>query len=116
MKGSNNREAGWLAVKELLKVNEVYGEGETFPSRSARLHIFSNCVNIIEHLPALQRDQKHPTDCMTEPHNITHLPDALRYFALTYTTPAEAPKTELTAIGRHERRLLRQMKSKKFYY
>ena len=115
MKGSNNREAGWLAVKEMLEV-KTSGSGSGPDSKTARLHIFSSRVNIIEHLPALQRDQKHPTDCMTEPHNITHLPDALRYFALTYTTPADAPRQELSAIGRHEQRLLRHMKNKKFYY
>ena len=80
-KASRTREAGWLAVKELLK---VYGEGE---DRASRLHIFDTCKMLIEHLPALQRDTKRPTDCMTEPHDITHLPDALRYFCLQYTTP-----------------------------
>jgi phage terminase large subunit len=79
LKGNRNREAGWLAIKELLTVKN----GES------RLKIFSNCVNLIECLPALQRDAKKPTDCMTEPHDITHLPDALRYFCLQYTTPAK---------------------------
>ena len=82
-KASRTREAGWLAVKELLK---VYGEGE---DRSTRLHIFNTCGQLIEHLPALQRDAKRPSDCMTEPHDITHLPDALRYFCLQYTSPSK---------------------------
>lgn len=78
-KGNRNRETGWLAVKELLGVKN----GES------RLKIFSNCTGIIECLPALQRDAKKPTDCMTEPHDITHLPDALRYFCLQYVYPAD---------------------------
>lgn len=82
-KASRTREAGWLAVKELLK---VYGEGE---DGSTRLHIFNTCGLLIEHLPALQRDAKRPSDCMTEPHHITHLPDALRYFCLQYTSPSK---------------------------
>lgn len=79
LKGNRNREAGWLAVKELLTVK----------GKEARLKIFSNCTGLIECLPALQRDAKHPTDCMTEPHDITHLPDSLRYFCLQYTSPSK---------------------------
>lgn len=82
-KASRSRESGWLAIKELLK---VYGEGE---DRSSRLHIFDTCVKLIECLPALQRDAKRPSDCMTEPHDITHLPDALRYFCLQYISPTK---------------------------
>ena len=80
-KGNRNRETGWLAVKELLSVKN----GES------RLKIFSNCSGLIECLPALQRDNKRPTDCMTEPHDITHLPDALRYFCLQYVYPSKEP-------------------------
>jgi len=79
LKGNRNREAGWLAVKELLTVKN----GES------RLKIFNTCQNLIECLPALQRDSKRPTDCMTEPHDITHLPDVLRYFCLQYVYPAK---------------------------
>lgn len=91
IKGNNNRETGWLAVKDMLRVFE------TDSGKESRLKIFSNCVNLAEYLPALQRDAKHPTDCMTEPHEITHLPDALRYFECQFTVPAKVPekKTEL---------------------
>ena len=82
-KSSNDREAGWLAVKELLKVDS---NGE------ARLKIFSNCRELIKCLPALQIDQKRPTDCATEPHEITHMPDALRYFAASWSRPVEPEK------------------------
>lgn len=87
-KSSNNREAGWLALKDLMQVKN----GES------RLKIFDNCVELIDCLTSLQRDKKHPTDCTTEPHEITHLPDALRYFALQYVSPSseyKKPKTEL---------------------
>lgn len=82
-KAFNDREAGWLAVKELLKVDS---NGE------ARLKIFSNCRELIKCLPALQIDQKRPTDCATEPHDITHMPDALRYYAASWARPIEAEK------------------------
>lgn len=79
LKGNRNRETGWLAVKELLAVK----------NGDSRLKIFSNCTELIECIPALQRDARRPTDCMTEPHNITHLPDALRYFCLQYVYPTK---------------------------
>ena len=77
-KSSNDREAGWLAVKELLKPDS---------NGSARLHIFSNCSQLIRYLPELQRDPKRPTDTLTEPHEITHACDALRYFSVYWTSP-----------------------------
>lgn len=78
-KSNNDREAGWLAIKELLQTDQ---NGES------RLHIFRNCTQLIKYLPALQRDPKHPTDTMNEPHEITHSPDALRYFAIYWVSPA----------------------------
>ncbi|MBQ2876919.1 MAG: phage terminase large subunit [Clostridia bacterium] len=84
-KTSNDRECGWLAVKELLKVREG----------DARLKIFSTCREIAKCLPALLADKLRPTDCATEPHDITHAPDALRGFAIFHTRPAEVstPRT-----------------------
>ena len=79
-KSSNDREAGWLAIKELLRVD---ANGES------RLHIFKNCTELIKCLPALQIDQKRPTDCAVEPHEITHAPDALRYYAIGWNRPTE---------------------------
>ncbi len=78
-KTSNDRECGWLAVKELL----IAGEGRQ------SIRIFSVCTEIIKCLPALTVDKLRPTDCSTEPHEITHAPDALRGFAIYYTRPAE---------------------------
>jgi hypothetical protein len=76
---SNDRECGWLAVKELLRPRD----GEV------GLRIFSSCTEIIKCLPALQIDKLRPTDCANEPHEITHAPDALRGFAIFHTSPAE---------------------------
>ncbi len=79
-KSNNDRETGWLSIKELLRCD---ANGES------RLHIFTTCPILIKHLPELQRDPKRPTDTMTEPHEITHSPDALRYFAIYWTNPSE---------------------------
>lgn len=111
LKGSRNRESGWLAIKELLTVKN----GES------RLKIFSNCTELIECLPALQRDAKHPTDCMTEPHNITHLPDALRYFCLQYVYPAKDKEDDRPQIEKdlqkYKNKLLKNSsRTKRGYY
>ncbi len=79
-KTSNDREAGWLAIKELLRDREPSGP---------RLKIFSQCTEIIKCLPALVIDKVRPTDCANEPHEITHAPDALRGFAIFYARPEE---------------------------
>lgn len=76
---SNDRECGWLAVKELLRRREG----------GPKLKIFSTCRELIRCLPALTVDKLRPTDCSTEPHEITHAPDALRGFAIFYTRPAK---------------------------
>ena len=93
IKGNNNRETGWLAVKDLLK---IYDAEES--NGESRLKIFSSCNQLIEYLPSLQRDAKKPTDCMTEPHNITHLPDALRYFAAQFIYPSAPAKPDMSDL------------------
>ena len=85
VKSNNDREAGWLAIKELLQKDD---NGES------RLHIFNNCTQLIKHLPMLQIDPKRPSDTMTEPHEITHSPDALRYFAIYWTHPTPEPESK----------------------
>ena len=72
---NNDRKAGWLAVKEYLKIREG--------SRPI-LKIFSNCTTIIKHLPMLIHDDKNYGDVKTEPHYITHAPDSLRYFCIQW--------------------------------
>lgn len=86
-KANNDRVNGWLAVKEWLQLKEDR-EGNKVP----RLRIFKNCVNLIRCLPLLQYDEKNPCDAATEPHEITHITDALRYFCASWTYPPVTPK------------------------
>ena len=79
-KTSNDRETGWLAIKELLAPGECGTVG---------LKIFTTCTEIIRCLPQLTTDKIRPTDCANEPHEITHAPDALRGFAIFYARPAQ---------------------------
>ena len=82
VKASNSRVQGWMAVKELLK--PLRDEND----KPAML-ITEECKGLIRNLPAIQHDDKNPSDCATEPHEITHILDALRYFAVTRTLNAE---------------------------
>lgn len=102
-KADNNRITGWLAVHEWLK---PYNDEQGKPN--SKLKIFSNCVNLIRTLPALQHDEKNPNDVAVEPHELTHIPDALRYFCTMWQSPLmarkEKPKgtytpTELEDLG-----------------
>ncbi len=74
-KASNERVAGWLDMKEWLK---VYYDNDGQPT--AGLKVSSNCQNLIRCIPLLQYDAKQSSDAATTPHDITHAPDAIRYF------------------------------------
>lgn len=87
-KANNDRVNGWLAVKEWLKCIKDY-DGVVHP----KLRIFKNCTNLIRCLPLLQYDAKNPNDASTEPHEITHITDALRYWCLSWTYPPVKPET-----------------------
>ena len=85
-KVSRDRISGWLAVKELTKVIEIRDEFTGNPVKTAKLKIFSPCRNLIRCIPLLQYDDKKYNDIALQPHEITHGPDALRYFALYWTS------------------------------
>ena len=72
---SNGRVAGWMTLKEYLSpfIDET-------GQKNARLKIFDTCVNLIRTLGAIQCDKEMPGDCASTPHELTHAPDALRYF------------------------------------
>jgi hypothetical protein len=86
-KTSNDRECGWLAVKELLCTNDG----------RPGVQIFNTCTELISCLPALSIDKQRPTDCSTEPHELTHAPDALRGFAIFHTRPADSRSSQKRA-------------------
>ncbi len=86
-KVSNDRVQGWYNLKEWLKPYEDE-QGIT----TAKLVIFKNCTNLIRCLPQLQHDERDPNDVATEPHEITHAPDAIRYYCAGRPRAGEKPK------------------------
>lgn len=86
VRASNNRVQGWMAEKEMLK---------PLKSDTDRpgLLVTSDCRGLIRNIQLIQHDEKNPSDCAVEPHNITHINDALRYFCITRTLNAEVAQT-----------------------
>ncbi len=78
IKSTNDRVAGWMCIKEMLKPNA---------NGDVKLHIFDTCTELIKCITSIQYDDKNSNDCATQPHDITHLPDALRYFAIMHYRP-----------------------------
>ena len=85
VRANNSRVQGWLALKELLKPME---DGKP------NLVVFDCCKGLIDDMMAIQHDQKNPSDCAVTPHEITHRPDALRYFAQMRTLKPEQREEE----------------------
>jgi len=85
-RATNDRVMGWYDLKEWL--HPAIGEqGE----KTCGLKIFRNCSNLIRCLPLLQFDDKNANDTKREPHEITHGPDAIRYFVAGRPMPAQIP-------------------------
>ena len=82
-KVSNSREAGWYEVKRYLRP-----QADVFGSNRPKLQIFNTCRNLIRTLPAVRHDEKNPNDVANTPHELTHAPDALRYFCDGLPLPA----------------------------
>lgn len=74
----NNRVAGWMRLHELLKPR-IAPDGI---HQTAKLLIFNTCNTLIRNLPLLMHDHINPNDCSNEPHEITHICDALRYLCM----------------------------------
>ena len=73
----NRRIPGWRLVRESL--------GGARP----RLHILSDCSELIHSMSSLLCDRVRAEDASSEPHAVTHAPEALRY-ALMSRLPMEA--------------------------
>ncbi len=75
IKADDRRIMGWRTVREYLAEGAV-------EDRIRRLRIFSTCTELIRTLPALLHDKHRPEDAASEPHAVTHFPEALRYLLM----------------------------------
>lgn len=90
VKSDRNRVNGSLAIKEWLKVRDSRDEQTGQPIKVSDLKIFSTCTTLISHLSQILTDEKDPNVYATKPHELTHIVDALRYFAIMRTAPSAA--------------------------
>lgn len=89
-KADRNRANGALAMKEWLKVYKTRDEQTGKEIDTSDIKIFSNCKTLISHLTQIQTDAKDANCYANEPHELTHIVDAFRYFAIMRTAPSAA--------------------------
>ena len=65
IKADNRRIPGWRCVREYL--------------RGGNITISPDCRELVRCLPALIHDKRNFEDASSEPHSVTHAPEALRY-------------------------------------
>lgn len=83
-KADNNRAAGWMNLHDWLRCGE---DGVPW------LRFAPSCRECARCIPLLQYDKRNSLDCATEPHDITHAPDAVRYLIQSRPRRAKAPDT-----------------------
>ncbi len=76
----DRRIAGWRVLREYL------GRGE---DNIPRLRISTACPELIRCLPALLCDSARAEDASSEPHSVTHAPEALRYAVMSRISAPE---------------------------
>ena len=72
----DRRIAGWRVVREYLS-----------EKNSPALRISQKCTELIRCLPALLFDSEKTEDASSEPHSVTHAPEALRYALMSRCQP-----------------------------
>ena len=86
LRANNDRVQGWYELAERLQpITDEQG------CLRPALRIWRNCSNLIRTLPLLQYDKVNPNDIAREPHELTHAPDALRYFVAGRPRAAKLP-------------------------
>lgn len=108
IKSENNRVQGHMMIKDMLspmplhdpEVKEMYGAGA--PTTLPGLMFFDNCKGIIKDIQDIQADETNPNDCATQPHEITHTVDGIRYYCVSRTLRAERPVLGLDDIDPDE--------------
>jgi hypothetical protein len=69
-----------MAMKEHLRIRDDGKPILTF--------LYGTCDSLIKDLQKIQKDKNKPTVYAKQPHELTHGPDALRYFSTWWVSPA----------------------------
>lgn len=103
VKSDNNRVQGHMMIKDMMaaiplrdpNVRCLFPAGKA-PDKLPGLMFFDDPTleNVISNLEDIQTDEKNPNDCATQPHEITHRVDAVRYFCVSRILVTEAAKAE----------------------
>lgn len=92
----NRRVIGWRTLREYLagtiKIAGISngGNDDRYLDSVPSIVITHNCSELLRTLPLLQFDRNNPEDVASEPHNITHAPEALRYAVMSLSSTKES--------------------------
>lgn len=90
----NRRIPGWRVLREHLYCKDS----------PPKLKISYRCGELIHSLPALLCDSTRPEDASSEPHSITHAPEALRYAVMSRISPPQSsPKEDFIFLPRKQK-------------
>lgn len=110
---TKDRITGWNRLRDWLHVYEDTDKtsGNTF--KTARLKIFSTCTKTIEALASMVHDDVHPNDMAA--HKLDHIPDTLRYWAMTRAEPPRPEKTwpDTSMQSKIQKNILRLKKARR---
>ncbi len=93
MRADDRRIPGWRVVREYLSSRES----------PPRLKICCSCGELIHCLPALLCDSERPEDASSQPHSITHAPEALRYALMSRITPPETESSDFSFVTKQKK-------------
>lgn len=90
LRADNNLDNGCVDMKEWLKpVSDEQG------NITANLVIFESCVNLIRTISQIAKDKHRPNIYAKDPHELTHAPDAIRYFVSGRPKPTAGQQKQL---------------------
>lgn len=112
-RASNDRQQGLAQVKEMLKPFERRDPITGISQKVSKLTIFSTCPSLIKNIPLLQFAKNNPNDVSTQPHDITHNTDALRYFCVSRIASTPAPQIEKSKYDEFKRQVFGNVKKRK---
>lgn len=82
LRADDRRVAGWRCVREYIHGSGTHG----------RLFFTHRCAEVLRCMSLLTYDDNRPEDCSDRPHEITHLPEALRYLIMSRVEASETPE------------------------